>query len=553
MTRGRRRLLLLGLILVELAVAAAVILWVLAPPEARAPASPGPTLPAPTPTQAQPLGVWVSDEIPPSLRTAVQVWVNEQPGTLTWADGASADLAVDWPKKAGARSLAKITLVPVVAFPSQRDDVTLDELRRAWLGRARGEAEGLQLITTLQTAAALDALLGPRGSPDRVAVVSAPDLVNRLWDQPDALAILPFDQLQPSLKVLSVDGLSALDRDLDLDRYPLLAQIWVKGPNELEAALAAETEGQGLASNRHLDRLTVLAMTGVTALTRGVAYQMEARADYAWPARQIAGLLSSADLTHVSNEVSFLPGCEPELDTWVFCARPEYMETLHLVGADLVELTGNHNLDHGAAYALLSLDLYAEAGMRTFGGGRNATDAGQPLLLTHNGNRLAFLGYNQFGPDYAWATADQPGAARFSLDTVQADLARVRPQADVILVSIQHTETYEATPLPEQIADFQAVAAAGADVVTGSQAHQPQTIEFYGDTPIFYGLGNLFFDQTWSERTRQGLVVRHVVYDGRLIATEPIPTVIDDTFQTHLAPDDEAEAILQAIFVASGW
>ncbi len=36
---------------------------------------------------------------------------------------------------------------------------------------------------------------------------------------------------------------------------------------------------------------------------------------------------------------------------------------------------------------------------------------------------------------------------------------------------------------------------AGADIVSGSQAHQPQGMEIRGDGFINYGLGNLFFGQ----------------------------------------------------------
>jgi poly-gamma-glutamate synthesis protein (capsule biosynthesis protein) len=333
--------------------------------------------------------------------------------------------------------------------------------------------------------------------------------------------------------------------------------VWANGDREAALTLAAALAERGLDSNRHSEQMTALLMTGVTALTRGVALQIEAHGDPIWPARQIAGFLAAADLTHVSNEVSFMDGCLPAAEMRSFCARPAYLETLRLAGVDIVELTGNHNLDFGPRYALQSLDLYAEAGMSTFGGGRDEAQARQPLLVEHNGNRLAFLGYNQFGPDYAWADDSEPGAARFSLEAVQADLAAIASRADIVFVNVQHTETYGAVPLPEQVADFRAVAdvvaAAGTGVVTGSQAHQPQAIEFRDGTSIFYGLGNLFFDQTWSEATRQGLVVRHWIYRGRLIACQLIPTIIDDNDQTRLATEQERAEILQAVFAASGW
>jgi poly-gamma-glutamate capsule biosynthesis protein CapA/YwtB (metallophosphatase superfamily) len=535
-TRVQKHLALLALIAVELVGAAIILHWAFDSYD-----------------EGHTLQVWVGENLPAAVVGEIEGWMSRRAGELAWAESADADLKISWQRPPDARRLAENVLVPVARFPSPGEDVSSDELRRAWLGHPRPGDAVSRLFVSAETAAAMDALFGPHATEGPVAVVAGNELSSRLWEEPDALAVVPFDQLEPCQKALSVDGMSALDRDLNLRRYPLLAPIWIGGPDKEANALIGELRARRLDTNRQLDHLTVLAMTGVTALTRHVALEMEARSDPAWPARRVADLLSAADLTHVSNEVSFMPGCLAQAETTAFCARPEYLETLRLIGADLVELTGNHNLDFGPVYALQSLDLYAQAGMHTFGGGRNAAEARRPLFVNHNGNRLAFLGYNSFGPDYAWATEAGPGAARFSEEAVQADLAQARAQADLIFVSMQYTETYSTAPLAAQVADFRAVADAGADVVTGSQAHQPQAMEFYGGKPVFYGLGNLFFDQTWSDATQQGLVVRHFIYEGRLIAMQLIPTVTGDNCQPRPAEGDEGRAILETVFAASGW
>ncbi|MFN2226715.1 MAG: CapA family protein [Anaerolineae bacterium] len=546
----QRRLALAGLIVLELVAAALALRWILAAPQDEIGG-------AQSEPAAQPGRVHAAADLPAEMRAAIRAWAEAQPDRWTWSETGPADLTAGWRKERGARPLAEVVLVPVVAFPSRREEVGLDELRRAWRGRSRPEDDGLELLVPPEVALALDSLLGQRGAEAAVTLLPAEGLARRLWAEPETVGIVPFDALEPRLKALPVDGIPALDCSPTLDHYPLAARVWAGGDREAAQALAAALAEWGLDSNRHREQMTVLLMTGVTALTRGVALQIDARGDPAWPARQIADLLAAADLTHVSNEVSFMDGCLPAAEMRSFCARPTYLETLRLAGVDIVELTGNHNLDFGPRYALQSLDLYVEAGMATFGGGRDEAEARQPLLVEHNGNRLAFLGYNQFGPDYALAGDGEPGAAPFALDAVQADVAAVGAQADVVFVNVQHTETYGAVPLPEQVADFRAVAdaaaAAGMGVVTGSQAHQPQAIEFRDGTPIFYGLGNLFFDQTWSEATRQGLMVRHWIYRGRLIACQLIPTIIDDNDQTRLATEQESVEILDAVFAASGW
>jgi hypothetical protein len=84
--------------------------------------------------------------------------------------------------------------------------------------------------------------------------------------------------------------------------------------------------------------------------------------------------------------------------------------------------------------------------------------------------------------------------------------------------TFQHLEYYMYAAQPDQQRDFRQLAQAGADIVSGSQAHQPQGMEFLNDSFIHYGLGNLFFDQYGlCEACRQGLIDQHVFYDGRYI------------------------------------
>jgi len=48
---------------------------------------------------------------------------------------------------------------------------------------------------------------------------------------------------------------------------------------------------------------------------------------------------------------------------------------------------------------------------------------------------------------------------------------------------------------------------AGADLVIGGHPHVVQDAEIYKNKPIFYSLGNLLFDQTFSKETQRGLIV----------------------------------------------
>ena len=58
---------------------------------------------------------------------------------------------------------------------------------------------------------------------------------------------------------------------------------------------------------------------------------------------------------------------------------------------------------------------------------------------------------------------------------------------------------------------------AGADMVIGSHPHVVQDIERYRTKPIIYSLGNFLFDQTFSESTQKGLIVKGTVKNKKVI------------------------------------
>jgi murein DD-endopeptidase MepM/ murein hydrolase activator NlpD len=130
-------------------------------------------------------------------------------------------------------------------------------------------------------------------------------------------------------------------------------------------------------------------------------------------------------------------------------------------------------------------------------------------------------------------------------------------QVDIVSVELQFEETYNPWPTRDQVAEFRALHKAGADIVTGVQSHVPQAVEPYsaqeqgGPAVILYGLGNLFFDQMQSWETRTALIPRHTIYEGRLLNTELLTTVLEDFAQPRWVTPAERAEILSSIFEAA--
>lgn len=504
------------------------------PPLARTSAAP--------PATASP-AVWhisLAADVPAAAATAVADWVAQQPN-FAIATGSDGDVQLT---TSGGAPLGDWVLAVAAPFATVDDAMSLAALQAHW----RGEQADFSLLLTPDVAAWLTAQWGAPGQT--VQQVDAATLVDALWAQRPSLTVLPFAALTPRLKVLALDGVSPLAASFDPASYPLTLPLGATGDETAVAALRAQLAPL---TNRDPQKLTRVAMTGVTALVRATANQMEIQG-VAYPGTAVAEVLQTADIAHVSNEVSFAADCPTPnpIGGTTFCSRDSYFELLTMLGVDVVELTGNHVNDWGHEALLRSLGMYAEAGMVTFGGGATLAEAAQPAIITHHGNAIAFVGCNPVGPAYAWATDSTPGSRPCGA-AFAAQIAQLAADGYVVLATQQYQEYYfyEATAVQQQ--DFAALAAAGATAVSGSQGHHAQGFDFAGDAFIHYGLGNLFFDQMDQMGTRQTFVDTYVIYDGRLLSVELWTGLIENYARPRLMTDEERQEVLTAVFGASGW
>jgi len=512
------------------------------------------------PEKRQP-ALWISPAIPDKLRQAALKW-----GLPVVSDSVDSNLRLDMDDEPlGAGQVAVDWVYALVTpFPTVMDGVTSTELMDGWHGSGPAPFSGRPLLMDSTTRAAFSSLWGP---PARSIVQTAPSdqLLDIAWRERPSWAIVPFENLDPRWKVLAVDGQSPIQKDFDSSQrivlgttfgYPLLVsfRLYCVDPCPVSSLPVLPP------SNRDPAKMTVVVMTGTTSLVRGTAYMMNLKG-ITYPGLDIQPWLSQADITHISNEVSFYGGCPPQaIDTkgLKFCSDPSYMALLSYVGTDVVELTGNHLIDYGPQPFLDTLALYRQNHILYYGGGANLSDARQPLLIVNHGNKIAFIGCNSVDiGQYPTATNDRPGAAPCDYDYVTQQIAQLRNQGYLVIMTFQYYETYDSQPFDAQIKDFRLMAQSGATIVQGSQAHYPQSMEFYQGAFIHYGLGNLFFDQMGDVPRIPGLrrefMDRHVFYDGRYISTELLTAMLEDYSRPRPMTAEERAAFLAEYFSLSGW
>jgi len=475
--------------------------------------------------------------------------IKSQPEVLLEGDTSQADLRIavitDEQKN---QPLSEITWVyaAAVPFPTVRDEVSFADIRRTWQGR--GVIEGLPLMMSDETYQVFEQLWGP-AAENGVQVVAEETLLEKAWEEAPSWAILPFEKLEPRWKVLRVDGISPLERGLNTDEYPLAVRFGIY-PSQ-----GRQTQNIiSLSSNRDEDKLTLVTLTGTTALVRNTAFMMEENG-ISYPAEGIFEWLLSSDITHISNEVPFYSECPPAKplrSEMRFCSSPAYIELLETIDVDLIELTGNHLMDWGPDAFIETLDLYNQLGIAYYGGGYTAEEAWKPYLITDHGNKLAFVGCNVMGPEVVWATDETPGSAQCGMDRLEALIRTLRGQGYLPVVTFQHFEIDDFRPQSSQRVDFQRMAQAGAVIVSGSQSHFPQTITFVEGRFVHYGLGNLFFDQAFGGHERE-FIDRHIFYDGRHLSTELLTAKLTEHAQPVPMTVEERRDLLEDVFEAAVW
>ncbi|MEI8096917.1 MAG: CapA family protein, partial [Candidatus Moraniibacteriota bacterium] len=114
-------------------------------------------------------------------------------------------------------------------------------------------------------------------------------------------------------------------------------------------------------------------------------------------------------------------------------------------------------------------------------------------VITKNGIKVGFVGFHEF--------------SYLNFDKVFAEIEKMRPQVDILIVSPHWGVEYESKPTEKQMKWAREFIDSGADAVVGSHSHVVGEDEEYNGKKIFYSLGNFAFDQYFSKRTMEGLAV----------------------------------------------
>ena len=448
----------------------------------------------------------------------------------------------------------RASLVPITHLTSLKENISTQELSQAGeLAVPRGyQGMAKELLDR----------------SDFESFDSAGAVVDHVSRNPGTIGLVPWDEVDPRVKALAVNGKSILEPDAaNQEGYPLKSgPTTVPDPGRLRRVVAGGDivldRGQNYMVIQRGMGLDFPLNGGYAAITgrypepsdyseTGVIHQFTAvRRGGAGAVREY---LHGADLTLANFENPVIRDAVWHPDAPTFTGDLRLLPELNEAGIDGVTLGNNHILDAGAPGLRETMAHLDDAGIAYAGAGMNLAEARKPMIFKLGGTKVGVLSY-QGVPYYewAWATKTAPGTAPLKTSLMKEDVKRLQSKVDLVVVMPHWGKEYIATPEPWQVKFAHAAVDAGADLVIGDHAHWPKGIEVYKGKPIFYGVGNFLFDQSWSEETSTGIFAEITLYGDRPIQFRPVPFIVLDYAQPNfLVPKAGGDRALRKIFSVS--
>lgn len=239
-------------------------------------------------------------------------------------------------------------------------------------------------------------------------------------------------------------------------------------------------------------------MLGRTVMTTS----LDEKNDPRYPFLKIGTEFYDADLAFVNLEAPIIDKCPKSYEGLKFCADPSMLAGLVYAGIDVVNLANNHILNYGEQGLGQTKAFLSQRKI-------DYTGLGDLVVKKVGGTSFGFLGFDKVtNPD----------------DFTQQEINMIKnadKSVDILVASVHWGNEYQEQPTQKQTQWARQLVENGVDVVVGHHPHWVQTVANIDGKPVYYSLGNLVFDQMWSEKTKEGLVVK-LTFSGKEVVDEKL-------------------------------
>lgn len=262
----------------------------------------------------------------------------------------------------------------------------------------------------------------------------------------------------------------------------------------------------------------------------------------------ISSYISDADLAICNLEAPL--GGEPYMGYPIFSAPDSLADALKKSGFDIALTSNNHMLDKGLDGLKRTIEVCREAGLKTTG--THLSGEKNYIIEEVKGIKIAIVSYTYETPPSAssrtingnpmsdetkkYINSYYYGNKDDDLSEMKDAIDEARSQGAQIVIAYMHWgEEYERVANEAQIDTAETVASFGADIIFASHPHVLQNLDYIGDVPVFYSMGNLISNQReetlQNKYTEQGMLAyaKIKIKDGKkeYVTISLLPTWVD--------------------------
>ena len=215
---------------------------------------------------------------------------------------------------------------------------------------------------------------------------------------------------------------------------------------------------------------------------------------------ELLTMMKDFDIFMLNNEFTYSTRGEKSEKTYTFRANPDRVENLRKIGVDVVLTANNHINDYGPDALTDTLDTLDAAGIPHVGAGRNLDEAKEIVYFNVGDYKLAYVAAScaEEFETTIWttpATKDTPGILGCYDDKdILEVIEKARDTSDYVIVNVHWGYEYLDWYTPQHQELAYKMLEKGADAIIGSHPHVLQGIQMVEGKPIFYSLGNFWFN-----------------------------------------------------------
>lgn len=195
----------------------------------------------------------------------------------------------------------------------------------------------------------------------------------------------------------------------------------------------------------------------------------------------------------ISSEDKFLG------DAYQFVSPPSIGNLIANQSIEVLGTANNHSFDQGIDGVNSTIDFFKNKNILTVGTNKTKEDKNTPHIIEKNGIKIGFAAYTLFtniksNQEDLWRINyyREPYSKTYTeyKENMKNELTELVNNSDVQIVLMHwgNEFTYTLTDDQKDMAKF--LSELGIDIVVGSHSHNIQSIDYVGDTLVYYSMGN---------------------------------------------------------------